>query len=326
MDFISMLLQKLREGKLSSQELSDLNKVLLENPELLEQFLDEDLRKTKYSIDNKTSQVIWKNVSLKTSVKPSSNQLRVVRGRSRFFYYGIVAAVILILIVVGNWFIQFTPSVSNKIVQTGSFHEPKIIVLSDESKVWLNSNSKLIFPKNFSPSKREVELLGQAYFEVTEDKERPFIVKTDGLQTEVLGTSFDIKSSVGGNIQVALFSGKVKVIEPESKESWFLKPEQRLTFKLNESVKIDSFNPELTSAWRIKELRFDDLPLRKVIHTLNIHYKDQMVVVSDEAMLEEKINGTFRISNDLEDVLELICFNKYWELVKVNDNYFELVQ
>ena len=70
-----------------------------------------------------------------------------------------------------------------------------IEVLPDGTTVYLNTNSKIIFPKRFEKNKREITLKGEAFFEVTKDKNRPFIINVNEAQVEVLGTSFNILSN-----------------------------------------------------------------------------------------------------------------------------------
>ena len=86
------------------------------------------------------------------------------------------------------------------------------LVLPDGSKVWLNASSSLHFPTAFTGKNREVELTGEAYFEVAKNKEKPFHVKVNDMQVEVLGTHFNINAYEDENaIRTSLLEGSVKI-------------------------------------------------------------------------------------------------------------------
>ncbi|MCK5538882.1 MAG: FecR domain-containing protein, partial [Bacteroidales bacterium] len=108
------------------------------------------------------------------------------------------------------------------------------ITLADNTVVHLNAGSKLIYPSVFKNNKREVVLFGEAFFEVTKNKEKPFIVKTTSLSIEVLGTKFNVSSYFEDNIiQTVLVEGEVSVKRndaPFYEKSIILKPDQMLTF------------------------------------------------------------------------------------------------
>lgn len=91
-----------------------------------------------------------------------------------------------------------------------------MVPLSDGSKVKINSGSKLIYPKLFdSGNTREVSLVGEAFFEVAHDKEKPFIVRSGQLVTRVLGTSFTVKAYPTEDIAVTVATGKVRVAKAQ---------------------------------------------------------------------------------------------------------------
>jgi ferric-dicitrate binding protein FerR (iron transport regulator) len=97
------------------------------------------------------------------------------------------------------------------------------VVLADGSEVWLNASSSLRFPTVFTGNQREVELTGEAYFEVAKNKERPFRVKVGDIQVNVLGTHFNINAYADESaVKTSLLEGSVKIIK--GKTSGLLKP------------------------------------------------------------------------------------------------------
>ncbi len=113
------------------------------------------------------------------------------------------------------------------------------LTLTDGTKVWLNAESTLEYPETFEGKpNREVYLKGEAYFEVTKDTEHPFRVKTDALETLVLGTSFNVRAYSKEDTQVTLVEGSVKVSDKHQGEL-HLQPGEHTNQKLNKT-KVES--------------------------------------------------------------------------------------
>ena len=148
--------------------------------------------------------------------------------------------------------------------------QKKTTVLPDGTIVKLNSDSKLIFPTQFVGDKREVVLLGQAFFDVERDETKPFIIKTSDLEVEVLGTSFDVKAYPKESFQhVAVKSGKVKVRSSKSEESVLLIANEASFQHLNGGIqKLDSFDEEVFFGWFDKKIVFKDNNINEVFSTV----------------------------------------------------------
>lgn len=113
-------------------------------------------------------------------------------------------------------------------VETGR-GEDKHLVLSDGTKVWLNAESSLLYPKHFVGKERKVQLQGEGYFEVRHNAKCPFIVEAASLVATDLGTAFGIKAYIGKPAQVTLVSGSVAVRKKRESSSFVLKPNQMAT-------------------------------------------------------------------------------------------------
>jgi ferric-dicitrate binding protein FerR (iron transport regulator) len=108
------------------------------------------------------------------------------------------------------------------------------IVLPDGSQVWVNSGSKLSYASNFNGKLREVYLNGEAYFEVTKNAEKPFIVHTSGIDIKVLGTEFNVKAfDVEPTIEATLIRGSIEVLKKNDVNagSVLLKPHEKLVYQ-----------------------------------------------------------------------------------------------
>ncbi|RQO66427.1 hypothetical protein DBR43_29895 [Pedobacter sp. KBW06] len=138
-----------------------------------------------------------------------------------------------------------------------------VVVLEDGTKVTLNANSDLRYPKKFRGQTREVYLTGEAYFQVAQNVEKPFIVHSGKLKTQVLGTSFTVNAY--GNDQpadVSVLTGKVKVQDQQSKRSVVLNPGETAAND-KDGFRLSRFaNPEDVICWIDGKMIFEDLSLR----------------------------------------------------------------
>ncbi|NJN25723.1 MAG: DUF4974 domain-containing protein [Cyclobacteriaceae bacterium] len=154
-------------------------------------------------------------------------------GAVYFKHFLKVAATFLLLFTAGvaYFFVDFGKK-SEQVVATSSemiqkYVEPgtkKRIVLTDGSVVFLNSDTRIEYPMEFSPTKREIFLSGEAFFEVAHDEQRPFIVHTKNTATTALGTSFNISSHENTEETIALLTGKIKVEVPGIESELLLAP------------------------------------------------------------------------------------------------------
>jgi transmembrane sensor len=147
--------------------------------------------------------------------------------------------------------------------------------LPDGTKVWLNALSSITYPVTLnSVSERQLSLTGEAYFQVSPDKHRPFSIKTYNQQVVVLGTHFNINSYTDEQaIKTTLFEGRVKVINNDSGKEDFLKPGEQSVVRSN-STTINKADEEEALAWVNDKIIFNDEPLadimRKVARWYNV--------------------------------------------------------
>lgn len=194
------------------------------------------------------------------------------------------------------------------------------IALEDGSKVWLDPESELYFPKHFSNRAREVNLVGNAYFEVAHKPESPFLVKTGRIVTKVLGTSFWVKSNQNNpRVEVSVKTGKVAVYEAVTEKEnqsnkkgngVVLTPNQRVTFFEESSLFVTDLveNPVVVSnnsTAKTYDFRFDDATLSVVLNYLGEAYN--VDIETDKQLLGEcpltaNLNG-----KTLYAQLEIIC-------------------
>lgn len=153
------------------------------------------------------------------------------------------------------------------------------IVLSDGTVVHLNAMSKLKFPTHFSMTSRVVELEGEAYFDVKKNGS-PFIIKTQGVQIRVLGTSFNVCAYKGKPVQTTLVRGSIEISTPM--ETTLLKPSQQATIDLKDKkIEIKSIDAVSATSWNTGRLYFKDERLQDIMtvlsrwYNINVSYEDK---------------------------------------------------
>lgn len=177
------------------------------------------------------------------------------------------------------------------------------VTLSDGTKVWLNAESKLHYPYRFAGDARQVELEGEAYFEVAHRDNAPFIVTTSKEKVEVLGTHFNINSyRTDMNSTVALLEGKVKVSLTD-KVSAVLKPGQQ-SLVHNGMMEVQAIDLDESVAWKNGEFMFNNETLENVAKKIARWY-DLEIEVSPK-LNDIKIWGSVSRYDSFKQVLKLI--------------------
>jgi transmembrane sensor len=176
------------------------------------------------------------------------------------------------------------------------------LVLSDGSKVWLNSASRIKFPVNFSGDTRDVELSGEAYFEIAKDKARPFKVHFKTSTVEVLGTHFNVNSYDNEPAQaVTLLEGSVKVASLQ--EAIKIKPGQQAVLGKENKMKIKQVDVEEAIAWKNGYFIFVDEDIKSIMRKLARWY-DFMPEYQGN-ISEEQFGGMISKFRNISDVLKM---------------------
>lgn len=175
--------------------------------------------------------------------------------------------------------------------------------LADGTKVWLNSSSTLRFPIVFTEGNREVELKGEAYFEVSKYLGKKFSVRSANQSVEVLGTHFNINAySDEKSIKTTLLEGKIRVIELNSNDSKLLKPGEQSM--VNKSIRIEQIDTQAEIAWKEGYFNFKNADIETVMRQLGRWYG---VKTRYEGSLPEKnFTGSLSTNLTLLEVLEVL--------------------
>ncbi|TKC64995.1 DUF4974 domain-containing protein [Pedobacter hiemivivus] len=184
------------------------------------------------------------------------------------------------------------------------------LTLADGSKVWLNANSRFKYPKEFNRSQREVFLIeGEAYFDVSHDEKKPFIVTSKKLSTQVLGTAFNVRAySYLSNIQVAVTRGKVSVSDNDPQNngktnSVILLPNEQVSVQASTGVmQKQAIDADNVIAWQKGNLSFNNDLFLDVCTVLARKFKVKIHFEQD-SLKEYRLTASFARTDRLEDIL-----------------------
>lgn len=191
------------------------------------------------------------------------------------------------------------------------------VTLSDGTKVWLNASSAIKYPTQFSSDIRKVYLTGEAYFEVTKDKSKPFIVSTNDMEVEVYGTSFNVMAYPNDNsVEATLVEGSVKV--KASKFNLVLEPGKQAKFnKTSNSLQEMKVNTDLYTSWKVGKYIFEFENLQNVMTKLSRWYDTEITYINKD-MENLHFSGTLYKYNDIKQTLHIIelATNVKFEIVE----------
>jgi ferric-dicitrate binding protein FerR (iron transport regulator) len=178
------------------------------------------------------------------------------------------------------------------------------VVLSDGSQVWLNAASSLRFPTAFTGNVREVQLTGEAYFEVAKNKVKPFKVMVNGMQVDVLGTHFNINAySEEDAIKTSLLEGSVRVMKGSLSNR--LKPgEQAVLTRKDDNMDVTTADMEAVVAWKNGLFEFHGADIMTIMRQIARWY--DVEIVSAAKIPTRRFEGKISRDAQLSDVLQIL--------------------
>ncbi len=181
------------------------------------------------------------------------------------------------------------------------------LVLADGTRVYLNAESELRYPVQFLGDRREVKLTGEAYFEVAKDPQKPFVVKTTGMNVEVLGTSFNLNAY--GNtekILTTLVEGSIKINIAASQETRLLQPDEQASVDLKSGLtEVRTVDVSLYTDWKNGRLNFFDNRLEDIMITLTRWYSAE-VIYRSPSVKDFRFSGSLNRYGDIRQILDIL--------------------
>ena len=218
-----------------------------------------------------------------------------------------VAAIIILCVSVATAIFlgqERTPEAALLTLHNNEASTTLVTTLEDGSIVYLADNSQLSYPEHFQREKREVSLLGNALFDVSGNKERPFLIETEQARIEVLGTSFNIKSSDKSIFELAVRRGLVKVTLKKNGEQTLVKAGQTVSLFSNRLQVAPTQDNEQFSDYT-RRIKFKDERLGDILHVINLEYP--MMPLKATADLEDRRLTVSFYNNSPATMAELIC-------------------
>jgi transmembrane sensor len=183
----------------------------------------------------------------------------------------------------------------------------KLVVLSDGTHVWLNSNSRIRYPQQFANDKRTVTLEGEAYFDVKHDAAHPFIIHTASIDIKVLGTAFNVQAySPENGVEAILVRGKIAIGDSLGHQMAVMAPGQMARFAGNK-LTVQPVDPEQYTNWRYGNIALNAADLKTIGRKLAELYQVHITIqpgIADTA----RYNFTFSKRKPVKEVMDMLCF------------------
>lgn len=271
-------------------------------------WVDEEWNAAASEMDTKLQRQLFGQIKEKISqIDRTCLPEKENRPRKFYLWSARVASVILLLLMTGLSVHYYTMSqmIMPDMIVSVEKGQKANVVLPDGSKVWVNSDSRLSYGSRFNQKERVLSLEGEAYFEVTPDKDRPFIVETDELAVRALGTSFNVKSyEEEKDVSTVLMTGKVEVTSDYDR--LVLNPNERIVFN-KQTGHMEKSTVENTGDyinWKYNALTFNGETFENIVHTLERYYNTRIVFES-ETLKKYRFTGTPG-NTSLESILQIL--------------------
>lgn len=362
-DRIWELMARKMSGELSSGELEELEQILRDNPHLhfsVQAFSDLWRHSSSSPASPEANEAYYRHLMrMKQSGISIGNQLSVADDTQNVLLEGSrrrpirryiwAAAAVLVLAFGSWWFLRSSKPIhelaSNQ--HTGKQADSEVstkygsktrIQLPDGSQVWLNAGSKLNYTNDFGKTIREVQLIGEGFFDVVKNPEKPFVIHTSSIDIKVLGTQFNVKSYPGDKTsETSLVRGSVEVVvRKRPDEKYVLKPNEKIVV-LNEdsisnniaqvasesarspksivkepiiAIKKLTYKPgdsiSVETSWAYNKLSFEDEPFIEVARKMERWY-DVRFEFQSTAIEDIRLKGSF-INETLPQAMEALKF------------------
>ena len=255
----------------------------------------------------------WEKLKDKRNVALKQKHIKI----RRFANYAAVAIIAILLTSLFSYFGKQSGNIASTYIG-GDGLEADVVVLPDGTKISLGSKTTFHYDPDFGNSKRVVYLSGEAYFEVAQQKKKPFIVKTNGQEITVLGTKFNVMSYpsdslltttlVEGSIQLKTDNGQV-----------ILKPNQQFTYnRKTQRHTLETVDALQYTSWTNGYYYFHDQRLENILHRLSHIYGIEFTINSSK-LKNVVFRGTFYRGQSINDIMNIINISipiKY----KIEDN------
>jgi ferric-dicitrate binding protein FerR (iron transport regulator) len=262
----------------------------------------------------------WQKVKMRTLVSDAvSPSLDNVRSFTSYSIYWKVAASLLVFVALG--YLTRSLWMKTETVRLASGNHKMEFYLPDSSKVSLNKNSTVFYSEEYNGSKREVTMEGEAFFEVRKNKQKPFIVNGKFSKTEVLGTSFNVRSYKSGTSDaIEVVTGKVSFTSLKKQNSKvFLLPGDKAVLNENGEMKTSKVDITNTLSWKNEKLVFENTSLQEVAIAME-DYFNVPVIIQNQELTSCRFTGTFT-KPSIEEMMQVLSVSINLSYSKKDQTY-----
>jgi transmembrane sensor len=250
-----------------------------------------------------------RSVSTKFFIKEIDQLREKNRLMSRRYrvWLGIAASLLFLFCIASFVFLNRTKILEKTITESIAPNGGKSqLVLADGTKVYLNSGTILRYDNRFGKQNREIELAGEAYFEVARNEKIPFIIYTSDIEVRVLGTKFNVMAYPDDpSIETTVMEGTVNVKERTGEKSLVITANQKASYtKTNKTLLSSVVNPMTYASWKENILYFDNENFENVISKLERWY-DVSIHLEGKDSIDDRFTLTVK-NESLKEVLDLI--------------------
>lgn len=313
MEYYSLII-KFFAGEITDSELIRLKSWLELDPENRRIFDEENELWQEASIqtkfENYKNDSVWLSISSKLGLGKSRVK-SVTLLRNNYFRILIAAACIACLLAIGGislWFVSrnsFHQMIAGSTIVETKEGEKARIILSDSSEVILNSDSRVQYVGDYNLADRRVKLSGEAFFDISTNPEKPFVVQLDHMSISATGTRFNVFSFKNENrVEATLEEGAIRV-SVKGKEPINVRSGQQVVYFVNTgAVLVLDVNTDTYTSWKENMLRFNDTPLEEALRRIGRKYNVTFEVTNRD-LLELKYTATF-IDESVEEVMQML--------------------
>lgn len=243
--------------------------------------------------------------SAEESYKKLEKKLSVKRAkRLSFVKYAAAVSFVFIMSLSALLYITADP----KTIMVATTNNTREVVLPDGSKVTLSHYSSLEYPSKFEKVNRQVEIKGEAYFDVAKEKVRPFIVSVENIQIKVLGTQFNVESYPKDDyIKTTLVEGSVSVSNKRNEDVVILSPNESALFSKVSGILHKEYSEKAIDeiAWKDGRLLFNNKTIGQIAVDLS-NYFNVSITVNDALLKEYKVTACFARGETLDEILNIL--------------------
>lgn len=255
------------------------------------------------------------------------NSETIIMGVSSVWKYTSIAASIALLIVSSFLYKIHTEPRPLAYMEITSMAGSKTrVLLPDSTTVWLNGNSYIRYPEVFDKNTRQIELIGEALFDVTENKEKPFIVNLEGMRVQVLGTEFNILADANsGVIETTLIEGSVALYNEKNSTATadrvLVPGEQALFNKESGSIEVRPVRTSSYTSWVTGDFFFEKITFGEILGVLERSFNVKFHL-KNESIKEVFLTAQFTHKESLEEILSILQISMRYKFeIKNRDVY-----